>query len=43
MSELLLGALVLGAIYMLDGGRMSKIADLVREFLDYLEQQQTRG
>lgn len=43
MSELLLVALVLGVLYLLDAGRMSKIADMVREFLDYLEQQQTQG
>ena len=41
--ELLLGAMIVGLLYLLDSGRLSRLADEVKEFLDYLERQQPRG
>ena len=41
--ELLLGAMIVGILYLLDSGRMSRLAEELQEFLDYLERQQPRG
>ena len=41
--EIMLAALVLLSLYLLEEQRMNRVADWVREFMEYLERQQQQG
>ena len=43
MFEVVLAALVVAAVYLVEGDRMQAVAGWLGDFIDYLERQQQRG
>lgn len=38
--ELLIGAMIVGVLYVLDSEKLSRLSDAVQDFIDYVERQQ---